>query len=243
MKRREFISRLAGVAAAWPLGVNAQQTKKIPRLCFLTFDPGSSQSIRFKPFFEGLIDLGYVDGRTIAIEFLSAEGQGDRFADLAGQCVRLNADVIVVASTPAAHAATRATRTIPIVMLGLGDPIGAGLVESLARPGGSVTGITGMAPVVGAKRLELMKELVPRASRFLVLAHLSDPIATAQVKAMEEVAQALGVQLDVRNIRTAEDLPGAFEMQGKGPVDGVLVGAESIFTVNQAQIITLAARH
>src|SRR5262249_42897120 len=119
MRRRDFVLRLAGTAAAWPLALHAQETKKIPRLCFLTFDPGSSQSIRFKPFFEGLSELGYVDGQTIAIEFLSAEGQGDRFADLAGQCVRLNANVIVVASTPAGHAAKGATRTIPIVMIGL----------------------------------------------------------------------------------------------------------------------------
>src|SRR5262249_16799559 len=153
-------------------------------------------------------ELGYVDGQTIAIEFLSAEGQGDRFADLAGQCVRLNANVIVVASTPAGHAAKGATRTIPIVMIGLGDPIGTGLVKTLAQPDGNVTGVTMMAPVVAAKRLELMKELVPRASRLLVLAYLSDPIASAQVKAMEDTAQVLGVQLDVQNIRTAEDLAG-----------------------------------
>src|SRR5262245_49353106 len=170
MRRRDFVLRLAGTAAAWPLALHAQETKKIPRLCFLTFDPGSSQSIRFKPFFEGLSELGYVDGQTIAIEFLSAEGQGDRFADLAGQCVRLNANVIVVASTPAGHAAKGATRTIPIVMIGLGDPIGTGLVKTLAQPDGNVTGVTMMAPVVAAKRLELMKELVPRASRLLVLA-------------------------------------------------------------------------
>src|SRR5262249_52360493 len=142
MRRREFILRFAGVAAAWPLALHAQQTKKIPRLCFLTFDPGSSRSIRFKPFFEGLRDLGYVDGPTIVIEYLSAEGQGDRFPDLAGQCVRVNADVIVVASTPPAHTATSASRRIPIVMIGLGDPIGTGLVESLARPEGNVTGVT-----------------------------------------------------------------------------------------------------
>src|SRR5262249_55693154 len=105
-------------------------------------DPGSSRSIRFKPFFEGLRDLGYVDGPTIVIEYLSAEGQGDRFPDLAGQCVRVNADVIVVASTPPAHTATSASRRIPIVMIGLGDAMGTGFVESLARPEGNVTGVT-----------------------------------------------------------------------------------------------------
>src|SRR5262245_17449845 len=145
MRRREFVTLLGG-AAAWPHVVRAQQPNRIPRLCFLTFDPGTLQRTRFGRFFEGLRDLGYVPGHTIAIDYLTANGQAGRYPALAAECVRLNADVIAVSTTPAAQAAKTATRTIPIVMLSLGDPVGAGLVESLARPGGNVTGLSQIAP-------------------------------------------------------------------------------------------------
>jgi len=136
MKRREFITLLGG-SFAWPFAARAQQPKKVPRLCFLTFDPGTahSPSPRFNPFFEGLRELGYVDGQNIAIDYLSADGDGERFPALAAECLRLNADIIAVSTTPAAQAAKNATRTIPIVMIALGDPVGTGLVDSLAQPG------------------------------------------------------------------------------------------------------------
>ena len=134
MRRRDFITLLGGVIGAWPFAARAQQSKKIPRLCFLTFDPGTLESTRFKPFFRALRDLGYVDGQTITIDYLSANGQGERFPNLAADCLRLKADVIVVTTTPAAKAAKNATRAIPIVMYPLGDPVATGLVASLARP-------------------------------------------------------------------------------------------------------------
>jgi hypothetical protein len=121
VKRRQFITLIGGVAVAWPFAADAQQSKKIPRLCFLTFDPGTLETTRFKPFFQALRDLGYVDGHTITIDYLSANGQGERFPNLAADCVRLKADVIVVTTTPAAKAAKAATGSIPIVMYPLGD--------------------------------------------------------------------------------------------------------------------------
>ena len=133
LKRREFVAIL-GSAAALPIAARAQSSKKIPRLCFLTFDPGTLESTRFKPFFQALRDLGYVDGQTITIDYLSANGQGERFPNLAADCLRLKADVIVVTTTPAANAAKNATSAIPIVMYPLGDPVATGLVASLARP-------------------------------------------------------------------------------------------------------------
>ena len=139
MKRREFMA-LVGGAAAWPVVALGQQSKKIPRLCFLAFDPGTAQSNRFKSFFQGLRDLGYLDGQTIAIDYLHPDGQGERFPALAADCLRLKADIIVVTTTPAAQAAKNATRTVPIVMLALGDPVATGLVASLARPGGMSRG-------------------------------------------------------------------------------------------------------
>jgi len=124
VKRREFITLLASAAAAWPLPAHAQAPKNIPRLCFLTFDPGTLQSNRFDAFFQGLRDLGYANGQNIAIDYLSAEGNGERFPALAAECLRLKADIIAVSTTPAAQAAMAATRTIPIIMIALGDCYG-----------------------------------------------------------------------------------------------------------------------
>ena len=226
-----------------PLATEAQPARRIPRLCFLTFDPGTPQSSRFAPFFQALRDLGYVDGQTITIDYLSAEGRGERFPALAADCVRLKADIIVVTTTPATQAAESATRTIPIVMYGLGDPVATGLVASLARPGGNVTGVTQMSSGLAAKRLELLKEAVPRISRVLVLSYLVDPIAAPQVKELESAAHSLGVKLLVRDIRTADDLPAAFDAGARERAEGVLTTAESIFLAQRQRVIQLAAQH
>src|SRR5580693_2111374 len=151
LRRREFITLLGGATIAWPLAARTSS------LCFLTFDPGTLQATRFA-FFEGLRDLGYVDGQNINIDYLSAEAHGERFPALAAECLRRKADIIAVSTTPAAQAAKNATRTIPIIMIALGDPVGTGLVDSLAQPGGNVTGMSMMVPELAAKRLELLKE-------------------------------------------------------------------------------------
>jgi putative tryptophan/tyrosine transport system substrate-binding protein len=240
--RREFITLLGG-AAAWPFAAHAQQSKNIPRLCFLTFDPGTLQSTRFDAFFQGLRDLGYVDGQTITIAYLSADGRGEQFPALATECLRLKADIIALSTTPAAQAAKNATRTIPIVMIALGDPVGTGLVESLAAPGGNVTGMSMMVPELATKRLELLKEAVPGISRVLVLSYLADPIAPLQVKALKEAARSLGVTLQIQDIRTADDLPAAFDVGARERADGLLTTAESIFVAQRARVSELAARH
>ena len=228
---------------AAPLASEAQPAGRIPRLCFLTFDPGTPQSSRFDPFFQGLRDLGYVDGQTITIDYLSADGRGERFPALATDCLRLKADIIVVTTTPATQAAKNATRTIPIVMYALGDPVATGLVASLARPGGNVTGVTQMSSGLAAKRLELLKEAVPRISRVLVLSYLVDPIAPPQVKELESAAHSLGVKLLVRDIRTADDLPAAFDAGARERAEGVLTTAESIFLAQRNRVVQLAAQH
>ena len=229
---------------AWPLVAHAQQSKKIPRLCFLTFDPGTlqSRSPRFDVFFDSLRDLGYVDGKTIVIDYLSADGKDDRFPALVSECLRLKADIIAVSTTPAAQAAKRATRTVPIVMIALGDPVGTGLVESIARPGGNVTGMSMMVPELAVKRLELLKEAVPKVSRVLVLSYLSDPIAPLQVAALDRVAPSLGMTLFVRDIRSGADLAPAFDAGMSEHVDGLIMTAESVLVVHSAQIIEFAAR-
>jgi putative tryptophan/tyrosine transport system substrate-binding protein len=198
--------RLIGIAVALTLGLlaplvaEAQPARKIPRLCFLTFDPGTAQSpsARFDGFFQGLHDLGYVHGQTITIDYLVAAGRSELFPELAAECVRLKADIIVVSTTPAADAAKIATRTIPIVMIALGDPVGTGLVDSLARPGGNLTGMSQMTSGLAAKRLEVLKEAVPAISRVLVLSYLVDPIAPLQVKALKEAAPYLPPAIDCR---------------------------------------------
>jgi putative ABC transport system substrate-binding protein len=239
VRRRNFIT-LIGSAAAWPLAARAQQSKKNPRLCFLTFDPGTLETTRFKPFFQALRDLGYVDGQTITIDYLSANGQGERFPNLAADCVRLKADVIVVTTTPAAKAAKAATGLIPIVMYPLGDPVVTGLVTSLNRPGGNVTGLTFMASGLAAKRLELLKEAVPKISRVLVLSYRVDPIAAPQLEELARAADTLRLTLLVHDVQTADDIPAAFDAGVGEGAEGVLTTAESIFAAEGKRVAQLA---
>jgi len=244
MKRRKFITLLGVATAIWPLLTHAQQPKKIPHLCFLTFDPGTlrSRSSRFDVFFNSLRDLGYVDGQTIVIDYLSADEKDDRFPSLVSECLRLNADIIAVSTTPAAQAAKRATRTVPIVMIALGDPVGTGLVESIAQPGANVTGMSMMVPQLAVKRLELLKQAVPNISRVLVLSYLADPIAPLQVAALDRAAPSLGVTLLVRDIRSDADIAAAFDAGASEHVDGLIMTAESVLVVHSPQISELAAR-
>ena len=243
LRRREFITLLGGSAVAWPFAAGAQQPKKLPRLCFLTFDPGALESTRFKVFFQALRDLGYVDGQTIVIDYLTADGQSERFPALAADCLRLKADIIVVTTTPAANAAKNATRSIPIVMYPLGDPEVTGLVASLARPGGNVTGLTFMASGLAAKRLGLLKEAVPKISRVLVLSYRVDPIAAPQLEELEVAAASLGVKLLVQDIRTVDDIPAAFDAGAREGIEGVLTTAESIFAAQGKRVVLLAIEH
>jgi putative ABC transport system substrate-binding protein len=249
--RRTFIGAVTGGLLAAPLAARAQRGTP-PRLCFLTFDSRATQSklspsqaspVQFDPFFQRLRDLGYIDGQTLAVDYLSANGQGDRFPALAADCLRLRADIIVVTTTPAAQAAKKATPTIPIVMVALGDPVSTGLVASLGRPGGNVTGLTQMASGLSAKRLALLKEAIPSISRVLVLSYLVDPIAAPQVKELQEAARSLKVTLLVQDIRSGDDISVAFDAGVKAHVDGLLTTAESIFVAQRKRVVELAAQH
>jgi putative ABC transport system substrate-binding protein len=230
---------------ATPCAGVAQQPKKPPWVCFLTFDPGTlrTRSPRFDGFFEGLQELGYVHGNNINISYLSADNNGDRFPTLIDECLSLKPDVIAVTTTPAAHLLKKATRTIPIVMVALGDSLGTGLVDSLSRPSENITGMSLMVPELAVKRLELLKELVPGISRVLVLSFLADPIAPIQVKALEGAAPSLGVTLLVQDIRTADDIPATFEAASRAHAEGALITEESMFIVHRARVTELAARH
>jgi len=185
----------------------------------------------------------WTDGRTINISYLSADNNGDRFPALIDECLKLNPDVIAVTTTPAAHLLKRATSTIPIVMVALGDPLGTGLVDSLSHPKGNLTGMSLMVPELAVKRLQLLKEAAPAISRLLVLSYLADPIAPLQVKAMQEAARLLGVTLQVRDIRAADDIPAAFKAGMQEDAEGLLVTGESIFIVHRARVTELAAQY
>jgi putative ABC transport system substrate-binding protein len=243
MDRRAFLGSLAGVFAV-PLAARAQ-LRDVPRLGFLTFDPGTLQtrSPRFDGFFQGLQDLGYVNGRNITISYLSADNNGDRFPTLIDECLRLKPRVIAVTTTPAARLLKTTTHTIPIVMVALGDPLGTGLVDSLSRPSENITGMSLMVPQLAVKRLELLKELVPGLSRVLVLSVLADPIAPIQVKAMEAAAGPLHVALQIHDIRTADDIPTAFAEAHRAHAEGVVVTEESMFAVHRARLTELAAQN
>jgi putative tryptophan/tyrosine transport system substrate-binding protein len=244
MRRRDFMRLLFG-AATLSHAAQAQRPKKTPRLCFLTFDPGTAQSPspRFQAFFQGLHELGYTNGETLTIDYLSAEGRTEQYAALAAECVRINPDIIAVTTTPGAQALKKATNTIPVVMVAVGDPVGTGIVGSLARPGGNITGMSQMTSEIAPKRLELLKEVVPGISRVLVLAYLVDAISPLQVKALREAAPALGVTLQVRDIQTADDLPKAFEAGVAEGAQGLMTTAESIFRAERASIAELASRY
>jgi len=223
----------------------AQASKSIPRLCFLTFDPGTlrTRSPRFDAFFQELETLGYVEGRNLDIKYLSADNVGGRFPALIDECLSSNPDVIAVTTTPAAQLVKQATRTVPIVMVALGDPLGTGLVDSVSKPNGNITGMSLMVPEMAVKRLELLKELLPGIKRVLVLSYLADPIATLQVKAMEKAAPSLGLSLQVHDIRTAEDIPAAFNAAVNARAEGAVITEESMFIVHRAQMTELAARY
>jgi len=217
----------------------------MPRLCFLTFDPGTAQSPsrRFEAFFQGLRELGYVNGETLAIDYVSAKDRTEHYPALAAECVGHSPDIIAVTTTPGALALKKATSSIPIVMVALGDPVGTGIVDSLARPGGNITGMSQMTSELAAKRLELLKEAVPSISRVLALAYLADPISPLQVQALKKAAPSLGVALLIRDIRTADDLAAAFDAGAKEGAEGLITTAESIFRAGRARVTELAGRY
>jgi ABC transporter substrate binding protein len=175
MKRREFITLLGGAAATWPLAARAQQPGKLPTIGYLGAGTPASESQRFAALKERLHQLGWIEGRTISIESRWAEGRSDRASEMAGELVRLKVDIIVTSGTPQVIALKQATSVIPIVSPTMGDPVGAGLIASLARPGGNVTGRSLLQPDLGGKRLEVLLEAVPGLRRGAILGNFSNP--------------------------------------------------------------------
>ena len=245
MKRAAVPSILIAVALL-AVGViaDAQQPKKVPRIGYLsTLDP-ASESFRSEAIRLALRELGYVEGQNIAFEYRTTEGKRDRAAELVAELVRLKVDIIVVPGTGQARAAKNATKTIPIVMTGLGaDPVEEGLIESLARPGGNVTGITNLGRELGGKRLELLKEAVPKVARVAVL---YEPVAGSvrEVKELLPVAaRALGLTIQPWEVRAADDFERVFAAISKWRPDGLYVPAAGpVMTANQKRIVDFALK-
>jgi putative ABC transport system substrate-binding protein len=204
MTRRAFITLLGGAAAVWPIAARAQQPTRVWRIGMLETIPAPANAANFDALRNGLRELGYVEGRSLVIDYRSADGRAERFPALAADLVRLNVDVIVTRGTPSALAAWNATRTIPIVMASIGNVIGTGLAVSLARPGGNVTGLTAINNDTELKRLELLKEMVPGAVRIAAMYNMSNLSFALRWKEVELAARALGAESQLLDVRKPE---------------------------------------
>jgi putative tryptophan/tyrosine transport system substrate-binding protein len=236
------MAMLAGGIVLAPLAAEAQQPAKVPRIGFLTTPSPTAAAYYLEAFREGLRELGYVEGKTIAIEYRFAEGRPERLPALAAELVRLKVDVIVTGGPPAPEEAKQATSTIPIVFAVAGDPVGEGLVASLARPGGNITGLASIAAEVVGKQLELLKEVVPKVSRVAVLQNPSHSAHPLMARQAEGAARALGVQLHILQAGSPAEIDAAFAAMRSQRIGGVLVLRGSLFLAQRTQIAALAAK-
>jgi len=244
MRRREFIA-LVGGAIACPMGVRAQQQAgKVPRIGFLSLTSASDRPFLLDAFRQRLRELGWADGQNIVIDYRYAEDRVDRLPDLAAELVRLKVDLIVAsAGTQVATAAKNATETIPIVMIFVRDPVGNGLIASLARPGGNVTGTSGSAGLEWvAKQLELLKETVPQIRRVAILSNPDNAYHQLAIREVNVAAQSLGVQLQLLEARRPNEFDGAFVAMAKERVGALLVLSDAVFSSHRTRLADLAAR-
>jgi putative tryptophan/tyrosine transport system substrate-binding protein len=241
MRRRDFIIFLAGAMAAWPLAARAQQ-KAMPVIGVL--NTGSAGPSPFMAAFrQGLSEAGYVEGQNLAIEYRWAEGHYDRLPALAADLVGRKVDLIVASSPPSALAAKSATSTIPIVFRGGADPVGEGLVASLARPGGNLTGVSNLADELTAKRLELLSDLVPRAGVIALLMNPNNATAERIIRDVQEAARTKGLQLHVLKASSESEIDTAFASLVQLHAGALVVGADPFLSSRRDQLVALASRH
>jgi putative tryptophan/tyrosine transport system substrate-binding protein len=235
--RRKFVTLLGG-AVAWPLTARAQQPGKLPLIGFLGSTTPSLWSEWIAAFVQRLRELGWIEGRTIAVEYRWAEGREARFAEIAAEFVRLKVDVIVTSGT-AIQAAKKATSVIPIVFAVANDPVGSGFVASLARPGGNVTGLSLQATDLDGKRLELLREVVPGLRRLAIMANVGYPAAVLEMREVQQAARTIGLDVAALEIRRAEDIGPAFEAL-KGHADALYIVSDALISTHRIRINTLA---
>jgi putative tryptophan/tyrosine transport system substrate-binding protein len=242
VKRRTFISLLGGAAAAWPLAARGQHSAKLPAIGFLGSTTPSAESQRTAALVQRLRELGWIEGRTIAIEYRWGEGRPERFAEIAAEFVRLKVDIMITGGTPTALAAKRATSAIPIVFAMTGDPVGTGLVAHLARPGGNLTGLSTQTTDTVSKRIELLREVVPNLRRLAILANIDSPVVVLEMGEARAAANTLGLEVVTLEVGRAQDMERTFETLGRA--DGLYVCADPLVSANRTRInaLALAAR-
>ena len=238
MKRREFITLLGG-AVSWPVAARAQQAGRPATIGFMGASTRSVATQWVGPFVQRLRELGWLEGRDVTIEYRWAEGRSDRFAEIAAEFVRLKVDVIVTHNTPTVIAAKQATSVIPIVFATAGDPVGSGLVASLTRPGGNVTGLSSQGADAAGKRLELLREVVPGLRRLAILANLASTYPVLELSEVQVASRTLDLEVVPFDIRRAEDIARAFEAL-KGRAQALYVVADPLVNTNLTRINTLA---
>jgi putative ABC transport system substrate-binding protein len=232
---------LGGITIGWPLAARAQPVGKVYRIGMLEAIPAAQNAANLDALRKGLRDFGYVEGRNLIIEYRSADGRADRFPDLVAELVRLKVDLIVTRGTPAAGAAKSAAGTIPVVMATMGDP--RAMVASFARPGGNITGVTTFSTELTAKRIELLKELLPKLSRIALLHNMGNPASPPEWEETRTAARALGLQAELLDVRSQGDLGRAFEEAVRQHVDALLIGADGLTQLHRQMIVDLAARN
>ena len=237
--RRDFITLLGGSVAAWPLAARAQQVGKLPTIGFLGGGSFTSQHAWVEAFVRRLRELGWIEGRTVAIEYRWGEGRAERYAEVAAEFVRLKVDVILAAGTGPALAAKQATSVIPIVFPTAGDPVGSGLVASLARPGGNVTGLANLSNDLGAKRLGLLREVLPGLTRLAVMFNTNYAGLVNEMGEIEPAARTLGLEIIPLRIRQADDIAPAFEPL-KGRAEALYVIGDPFVNTYRLRINTFA---
>ena len=242
MRRREFVKFAGGAVLAMPLGARAQPAAKLWRIGMLTIIPADLNAANLDAFRKGLKDLGYVEGKNYVIDYRFADGRPEQPALLVAELVRLPADIIVTGGTSAAVAAKAATKAIPVVMATSGDPVGAGIVASLARPGGNITGLSSFGTELAAKRVELVKELLPGLSRVGLVTNMGNPVSPLQWEETKREAAVLGLQAELFDVRDAADIARASDAAVAHKVGAVIVTADGVLRTNRQLIVDLAAR-
>ena len=243
MRKNVMRLTLCAMLFAFCSSADAQQPTKIPRIGYLSAPSPSNMAARNEAFRQGLRDLGYVEGKNIVIEYRSGEGKLDRLPALAAELVRLKVDVIVTGGPGSTRSTKEATSTIPIVMAQDNDPVGNGFVASLAHPGGNITGLATLSPEIGGKRLELLKEIVPKLSRVAVLGTSTIPGSAQQLKETERAAGALGMKLQYLDVLDPKDIETTFRAATKGRAEAVLTLTSVILLSQRAQLFNLVVKN
>ena len=243
IKRRKFLTLFGGAVLAWPLAVRAQPMAKVWHVGMLETTAATLNATNLDAFKQALRQLGYIEGQNLIVEYRSGDGHIERFPQLAAELVRLNVDIIITRGTPAALAAKKATATIPIVMAAIGEPVETGMVASLARPGGNVTGLSAFVTELTAKRIEIMREVIPQLSRMALIDNMANRSVPAQWDETKRAAFALGIQPQLYDVRKAEDIERAFSSAIAQRVNALSVGNDSVVIANRIQVVQLAAKH